>query len=111
MICITPFWRHIGTVREGGGFLCRNGGSYLTIRRVGMRYAHSNRLAGAAPSSWRKRHQAPPEAEAQALLDTYFGSIDQDMPFARMLLIEVPGVSAHLNEVYRTAMQRFGSMP
>jgi AcrR family transcriptional regulator len=48
-----------------------------------------------------------PEAKAQALIDAYFGKIERDPKFARILLLEVIGVSHELESIYRVAMQLF----
>ncbi|MAB14253.1 TetR/AcrR family transcriptional regulator, partial [Parvibaculum sp.] len=48
-----------------------------------------------------------PEAKARALIDTYFDKIEADPKFARILLLEVIGVSHELESIYRAAMQLF----
>ncbi|MBI1260775.1 MAG: TetR family transcriptional regulator [Rhizobiales bacterium] len=47
------------------------------------------------------------EIRARILLDTYFGKIANDPVFARVLLLEVLGVSELVHQAYRDAMQRF----
>ena len=51
-----------------------------------------------------------PEAKAKALIDAYFGKIEKDPKFARILLLEVIGVSHELESIYRAAMQLFTDM-
>lgn len=51
-----------------------------------------------------------PDAKAKALIDAYFGKIEQDPKFARILLLEVIGVSHELESIYRAAMQLFTDM-
>ena len=48
-----------------------------------------------------------PEAKARALIDAYFDKIEADPKFARILLLEVIGVSHELESIYRAAMQLF----
>ena len=48
-----------------------------------------------------------PEAKARALIDAYFDKIEGDPKFARILLLEVIGVSHELESIYRAAMQLF----
>ena len=47
------------------------------------------------------------EIRARVLLDTYFTKIANDPAFARVLLLEVLGVSELVHQIYRDAMQRF----
>lgn len=47
------------------------------------------------------------EAKARALLDAYFGEIERDPLFARVLLIEVLSLGPELEHVYRDAMALF----
>lgn len=50
---------------------------------------------------------AEPTLRARALLGAYFGKIETDRAFARVLLLEVLGVSEFVHQAYREAMERF----
>lgn len=47
------------------------------------------------------------DLRARALLEAYFGKIEADRAFARVLLLEVLGVSEYVHQTYLDAMARF----
>ena len=53
---------------------------------------------------------AAPEGRLQGVLDAFFSFVETDRPGARILLFEVLGVSAAIDERYRAAMRGFAGV-
>ncbi len=70
-------------------------------------YSHCVERVGAALVPALAAAQDTAEAKARALLDAYFGELERDPLFARVLLIEVLSLGPELEHVYRDAMALF----
>ena len=70
-------------------------------------YAHCVERVGAALLVSLQAADDTPEAKARAVLGAYFGEIERDPLFARVLLIEVLSLGPNLDYVYREAMDLF----
>lgn len=70
-------------------------------------YAHCVERVGAALIAALEAAGEAAEAKARALLEAYFGELERDPLFARVLLIEVLRLGPDLDHVYRDAMGLF----
>jgi len=70
-------------------------------------YAHCVERVGAALIPAIEVAEDTAEARARALLEAYFGELERDPRFARVLLIEVLSLGPELEHVYRDAMSLF----